>query len=93
MSRMSTLRDIRAIHKLAAERLVQGMVTVGYGANRQTVAELFNDAFEQNLVAVESYREIVEYIGMATSRRTMEAALVMHEKLCVPLSDGFHLHA
>ena len=50
MSRMSTLRDIRAIRKLAAERLVQGAVTVGYGADRQTVAELLNDAFKQKLV-------------------------------------------
>ncbi|WP_338926705.1 hypothetical protein IHE33_05045 [Mycetohabitans endofungorum] len=81
--------------KLIAERLVQGAVTVGYGADWQTVAELFNDAFEQNLVAarvvVESYCEIVGYIGHGDIWACHGSGVGHARKIGVPLSDGFHL--
>ncbi|MCG1042122.1 ferritin-like domain-containing protein [Mycetohabitans sp. B8] len=56
MSRMLAPRDRQVICKLAAEWLVQGAVTVGYGANRQAFAELLNDALATEIVNTLRYR-------------------------------------
>ncbi|MEJ2767470.1 ferritin-like domain-containing protein [Mycetohabitans sp. B46] len=53
---MSSLRDIQAIRKLAAERFEQGATTVGYVADRQAVAELLNDALATETVNALRYR-------------------------------------
>lgn len=56
MSRMLSPRDRQVICKLAAEWLMQGAVTVGYGADRQAFVELLDDALATGMVNTLRYR-------------------------------------
>jgi bacterioferritin len=50
------LTDVQALRKRARQHLEEGAITAGYGADRQTVIKLLNDALATELVCVLRYK-------------------------------------
>jgi bacterioferritin len=50
------LTDVQTLRKRARQHLEEGAITAGYGADRQTVIKLLNDALATELVCVLRYK-------------------------------------
>jgi len=56
MSHTTELTDVNTLRKQARAHMEQGAVTAGYGADRDQVLKLLNDALATELVCVLRYR-------------------------------------
>jgi bacterioferritin len=65
------LTDIQTLRKRAREHLEQGAVTPGYGADRDTVVKLLNEALATELVCVLRYKR---HFFMATGINAQSVA-------------------
>ncbi|MDQ3260504.1 MAG: bacterioferritin [Pseudomonadota bacterium] len=50
------LTDVATLRQRARQHIEEGAITVGYGANRESVVDLLNDALATELVCVLRYR-------------------------------------
>lgn len=56
MERKSLLTDVQTLRKHAREHIDEGAVTAGYGADREVVLKLLNEALATEIVCVLRYR-------------------------------------
>lgn len=56
MAKKSFLTDVQTLRKQARQHIEEGAVTAGYGADREKVLKLLNDALATEIVCVLRYR-------------------------------------
>jgi len=56
MTKKPFLTDVQTLRKQARQHIEEGAVTAGYGADRETVLKLLNDALATEIVCVLRYR-------------------------------------
>ena len=56
MENLTALTDVSTLRRQAREHLAEGAVTAGYGADRNAVLKLLNDALATEIVCVLRYR-------------------------------------
>jgi bacterioferritin len=53
---ISVLTDIKTLRARARQNVEEGAVTVGYGADRETIIKLLNEALATELICVLRYK-------------------------------------
>ena len=71
------LSDVRMLRKRARDHIEKGAVTSGYGADRETVVNILNDALATEIVCVLRYKRHF-YMAQGLSSESVKAEFLEH---------------
>jgi bacterioferritin len=77
MSKQTFLTDIKTLRERARKHIEQGAITPGYGADRDTVVKLLNEALATELVCVLRYRRH-HFMATGINARSVAAEFLLH---------------
>lgn len=77
MSKKPFLTDIKTLRKRAREHMERGAVTEGYGADRETVIKLLNEALATEIICVLRYKRH-HYMAEGANAQTAAAEFLEH---------------
>lgn len=77
--RMSVLTDVNTLRARARQNVEEGAVTTGYGADRETIIKLLNEALATELVCVLRYKRHY-FMAKGIHAESVKAEFLQHAK-------------